>query len=135
MESKENLVADHLDVRSPVFGRLISDSAALERVAGGFWFTEGPLWLGDHLLFSDIPNSRIVRWQQLPEGPEVRTFRVPSDLANGLTIDREGRLLACEGGTRRLTRTGRGGEIVVIADRYEGKRINAPNDVVVSSGG
>jgi gluconolactonase len=128
-------VPDHLEARSVAFGRLISDSAPLERVAGGFWFTEGPIWRGDHLLFSDIPNSRIVRWQELPEGPEVRTFRVPSNLANGLTLDREGRLLACEGATRRLTRTELDGKIVVLADRYEGKRLNAPNDVIVCSRG
>jgi gluconolactonase len=125
----------HLEPRSPAFSRLISDSEPIERVAGGFWFTEGPLWMGDHLLFSDIPNSRIVRWQELPEGPEVRTFRSPSKLTNGLTLDRERRLLACEGATRRLTRTEANGEITVLADRYEGKRINAPNDVIVSSRG
>src|SRR5258705_10863041 len=118
----------HLEARSPAFGRLISDSAPLDRIAGGFWFAEGPVWRGDHLLFSDIPRSRIVRWQELPEGPEVRTFRVPSNLSNGLTLDREGRLLTCEGATRRLTRTELNGEIVVLADTYDGKRINAPND-------
>jgi gluconolactonase len=128
-------MADHLEVRSPAFNRLISPSAALERIAAGFWFTEGPLWLGDHLLFSDIPNSRIVRWQELPEGPEVRTFRLPSNLSNGLTIDHEGRLLACEGATRRLTRTNRDGTIEVVADRYQGMRLNAPNDVIVTSRG
>lgn len=128
-------MANFLDVRSPALGRLVSESASLDRVAAGFWFTEGPLWRGDHLLFSDIPNSRIVRWQELPEGPEVRTFRSPSNLANGLTLDREGRLLACEGVTRRLTRTEPNGEVVVLADRYGGKGLNAPNDVVVSSRG
>lgn len=128
-------MADQLEARSATFHHLITEAASLDRIAAGFWFTEGPLWLGDHLLFSDIPNSRIARWQELPEGPEVRSFRVPSDLANGLTIDQQGRLLACEGGTRRLTRTDQNGEISVVADRYEGKRINAPNDVVVSSRG
>jgi sugar lactone lactonase YvrE len=125
----------HLESRSPDFSRLISDTEPLERVAGGFWFTEGPVWRGDHLLFSDIPNSRIVRWQELPEGPEVRTFRAPSNLTNGLTLDREGRLIACEGAARRLTRTEANGEIVVLAELFQGKRINAPNDVIVSSRG
>lgn len=125
----------HLESRSPAFSRLISDAAPLERIAGGFWFAEGPLWRGDHLLFSDIPNSRIVRWQEHPEGPEISTFRSPSNLTNGLTLDREGRLLACEGATRRLTRTEANGEITVLAGRYEGKRINSPNDVIVSSRG
>jgi gluconolactonase len=128
-------VADHLDARSAGLSKLVSESAPLERVAGGFGFTEGPLWLGDHLLFSDIASSRIVRWQERPEGPELRTFRAPSNLANGLTVDRQGRLLACEGSTRRLTRTDRSGVVAVVADRYEGKRINSPNDVIVSSRG
>ena len=128
-------MADHLDARSASLSKLVSESAPLERVAGGFGFTEGPLWLGDHLLFSDIASSRIVRWQELPEGPELRTFRAPSNLANGLTVDQQGRLLACEGSTRRLTRTDASGVVAVIADRYEGKRINSPNDVVVSSRG
>ncbi len=128
-------MSNHLDRRSPAMSRLISPTARLERVASGFGFTEGPLWMGDHLLFSDIPNSRIVRWQELPEGPEVRTFRVPSNLANGLTLDGARRLLACEGATRRLTRTSPDGRSEVVADRYEGRRLNSPNDVVVSSRG
>jgi gluconolactonase len=132
---REDAVASPLEVRSPGLHRVISPAAELAKVAAGFGFTEGPLWLGDELLFSDIVNSRIVRWRERPEGPEVRTFRVPSNLANGLTLDRQRRLLACEGGTRRLTRTEANGEIVVIAERYEGKRINSPNDVIVSSGG
>lgn len=125
----------HLEARSPKLDRLIRETAPLERVAGGFGFTEGPLWMGDHLLFSDIRRSRIVRWEERPEGPEVKTFRVPSQLSNGLTLDREGRLLACEGATRRLTRTEPDGTIQVLAERFEGMRINSPNDVVVSSNG
>lgn len=128
-------MAIHLEARSPKLEQLIRESAPLERVAAGFGFTEGPLWMGDHLLFSDIRRSRIVRWQERPEGPEVTTFRSPSNLTNGLTLDREGRLLACEGAARRLTRTEPDGQIVVLAERFEGRRINSPNDVVVSSRG
>jgi gluconolactonase len=128
-------VSEFLEARSPGFWSLVSKDAAIERVAAGFWFTEGPVWLGNRLLFSDIANSRIVQWRELPEGPEFRTFRVPSNLANGLTIDREGRLLACEGASRRLTRTEADGRITVLAERFDGKRINSPNDVVVSSSG
>lgn len=115
------------------FSKIVPRDATIECIAGGFGFTEGPLWDGDRLLFSDLANSRIVRWQSLAEGPEVRTFRFPSNVANGLTFDRQHRLIACEGATRRLTRTERNGSIVVLADRYRGQRLNAPNDVVVRS--
>jgi gluconolactonase len=121
--------------RSSRFWSLVSASASVERVATGFWFTEGPLWLGDRLLFSDIANSRIVQLRDRPEGPEIRTFRVPSQLSNGLTLDPDGRLLACEGATRRLTRTGLDGRITVVADRFDGLRLNSPNDAIVASNG
>lgn len=98
-------------------------------------FTEGPLWTGDRLLFADIPNGRIASWRPLPEGPELTTFRSPSNLANGLTLDRERRLVACEGGLRRLTRTEADGRVTVLAERHQGKRINSPNDVVVAADG
>ncbi len=128
-------MSEHLEARSSAFWSLVARNASLERIATGFWFTEGPLWLGDRLIFSDIPNSRIVQLRELPEGPEVRTIRSPSQLANGLTVDREGRLLACEGAARRLTRTEPDGRITVLADRFNGRRINSPNDVIVSSNG
>jgi gluconolactonase len=128
-------VKETFETRDPSFARIVPADAAIEQIATGFRFTEGPLWNGDHLLFSDIPNSRIVRWQALPEGPELRTFRFPSNLANGLTFDRGGRLLACEGAARRLTRTEPDGAVAVLAERYEGKRLNSPNDVVVASTG
>jgi sugar lactone lactonase YvrE len=115
--------------------QLIPEGAVIEQLAGGFDFTEGPVWLGDHLLFSDIPRNRIVRWQMLAHGPEVTTFRAPSGNSNGLTIDRSGRLIACEHSTRRATRTETDGTITVLADSYQGKRLNSPNDVVVRSDG
>ena len=107
----------------------------LEQVATGFEFTEGPIWCGDYLLFSDIPRNRIVRWRMLNEGPEVTTFRSPSGYSNGLTMDRMGRLIACEYGKRCVTRTETDGSISVLAELYEGRRLNSPNDVVVRSDG
>ena len=135
------------EVHDPAFRRLVPEGATVEHIAAGFAFTEGPVWNGDHLLFSDIPNNRIVRWRQLPEGPEITTFRYPSGFpasqptkveqmgSNGLTLDRQGRLLACEHGNRRVTRTEPDGSVVALADRYEGKRLNSPNDVVCRSDG
>ena len=114
---------------------IIPDGAVIEHLATGFGFTEGPVWPGDSLLFSDIPMNRIVRWRPCPEGPQVTTFRFPSGNSNGLTFDRSGRLIACEHSTRRLTLTEADGTIRVLADRYQGKRLNSPNDVVVRSDG
>jgi gluconolactonase len=121
--------------RAAGLDRIVPDEASIELIACGFGFTEGPLWTGADLLFSDIPNSRIARWRPLPEGPELTTFRCPSHLANGLTFDRQRRLLACEGASRRLTRTESDGRVVAIAERYDGRRVNSPNDVVVRSDG
>jgi gluconolactonase len=130
-----------LDAR---FVQIVSPQARPERIAGGFAFTEGPVWRGDHLLFSDIPHSRIVRWQNLPEGPEVRTFRVEyvhtthpghRGHCNGLTLDAQDRLIVCGQAARRVTRTEPDGSITVLADRYDGKRLNSPNDVVVHDSG
>ena len=97
-------------------------------------FTEGPVWFADlHcLLWSDIPNNRILRWT--PDG-QVGIFRADSHFANGNTRDRQGRLVTCEHGSRRVTRTEPDGSISVIADSYQGKRLNSPNDVVVKSDG
>ena len=126
------------------FHRLVPPEARLERIAGGFLFTEGPVWRGDHLLFTDIPRSRIVRWQHLPEGPQVTTFRVEREgtiglrdigHCNGMTLDREGRLIVCGQGARRLTRTEHDGSITILAESYDGRRLNSPNDVIVDSGG
>jgi gluconolactonase len=110
-----------------------------ERLATGFQFTEGPIWLPDSsLLFSDIPANRIYRWTP-EQGAQV--WREPSGNANGLTLDRDSHLLACEHGNRRVSRTLIGGiggesssgEVIALAERYEGKRLNSPNDVVVRS--
>lgn len=122
------------EVHDPLFKSFVIGNAPLKRLATGFDWTEGPVWFGDAgcLLFSDIPSNRILRW-----APEtgISTYRTPSNYANGHTRDREGRLISCEHGARRVTRTELDGAITVIADGYQGKRLNSPNDVVVHSDG
>jgi gluconolactonase len=106
----------------------------MEEIATGCRWTEGPVWFADHgcLLFSDIPNERILRWTP---GAGVSSFRHPSNFSNGHTRDRQGRLVSCEHGGRRVTRTEADGRITVLADSHGGKRLNSPNDVVVKSDG
>ena len=110
-------------------------SAAVERLYTGCRWSEGPVWIGDMrcLLWSDIPNNRILKWDE--ETGEVSIFRKPSNNANGNTRDRQGRLVTCEHEGRRVTRTEYDGSITVLLDRFEGKRLNSPNDVVVKSDG
>jgi gluconolactonase len=110
-------------------------SAAVERLWTGARWTEGPVWFGDHgcLIFSDIPNDRLLRWS---EGTgAVSVFRQPSNNANGNTRDRQGRLVTCEHRARRVTRTEVDGSITVLLDRFEDRPLNAPNDVVVHPDG
>jgi gluconolactonase len=110
-------------------------TGAVERIATGFRWAEGPAYFraGRYLLFSDIPNNRIMRL--LEDDNHLSVFRTPSFNSNGNTCDREGRLLTCEHSGRRVTRTEFDGTITVIADSYNGKRLNSPNDVVVASNG
>jgi gluconolactonase len=117
------------------FARYRLNLAAVERIAHGFRWSEGPVWFGDgrFLLWSDIPNNRIMKWEE--ETGAVSVFRKPSGFANGNTRDRHGRLVTCEHGGRRVTRTEYDGTVSVVADRYEGKPLNSPNDVVVKSDG
>lgn len=117
------------------FHALTLPLAAVERVAGGCRWAEGPVWFGDHhcLLWSDVPNNRIMRWDALTG--QSHAFRTPSNYANGNTRDRQGRLISCEHLARRVTRTEHDGRITVLADRFDGKRLNSPNDVVVKSDG
>jgi len=120
-----------IEVVDSRFQKYVLGSAALERLwTGGRW-TEGPVWFGDgrFLLWSDIPNNRIMRW--LEETGEVSVFRSPSNYSNGNTRDRSGRLITCEHDSRRITRTEHDGRITVLMDNYQGKKLNAPNDVVV----
>jgi gluconolactonase len=122
-------------VLDPRFARYRIDSAAVECIATGYRWTEGPVWFGDHrcLLWSDIPNNRMMRWDE--QTGAVSVFRSPSNFANGNIRDGSGRLVSCEHLTRRVTRTEFDGRITVLADNHEGARLNAPNDVVVSADG
>jgi gluconolactonase len=119
----------------PSFDKYRIVLAGVERLATGMRFTEGPVWFGDgrYLLWSDIPNNRIMKWEE--ETGAVSVFRKPSNFTNGSTRDRQGRLVSCEHGTRRVTRTEYDGTLTVLADSFDGKRLNSPNDVVVKSDG
>jgi gluconolactonase len=122
-------------VIDPSFGRYRLGLAKVERIASNCRWNEGPVWFGDgrYLLWSDIPNNRIMKWYE--ETGEVSVFRKPSNNANGNTRDRQGRLVTCEHDTRRVTRTEYDGSITVIADKFDGKPLNSPNDVVCKSDG
>ena len=117
------------------FKPYVLHTAGIERLFTGTRWSEGPVWIGDArcLVWSDIPNNRLLRWDE--ETGAVSVFRKPSNNTNGNTRDREGRLVSCEHDTRRVTRTEHDGTITVLIDRFEGKRLNAPNDVVVHSDG
>ncbi|HXV07279.1 MAG TPA: SMP-30/gluconolactonase/LRE family protein [Burkholderiales bacterium] len=117
------------------FARYRLNLAAVERIAHGFRWAEGPVWFGDgrFLLWSDIPNNRIMKWEE--ETGAVGVFRKPSNHANGNTRDRQGRLITCEHGGRRVSRTEYDGTVTAVADSFEGKPLNSPNDVVVKSDG
>ncbi|MFK7763926.1 MAG: SMP-30/gluconolactonase/LRE family protein [Roseobacter sp.] len=119
----------------PEFEACFVGHARVERLWTGARWSEGPVWCaaGRYLLWSDIPNNRILRFDETDGS--VSTFRQPSNNANGHTVDRQGRLVSCEHLTRRVTRTEHDGSITVIADNFEGKRLNSPNDVVVKSDG
>ena len=124
-----------IEVIDPRFEKYRVISAAVERLYTGTRWAEGPAWFGDgrYLLFSDIPNDRILRW--LEDTGEVSVFRRPSNYSNGNTRDREGRLLTCEHDTRRVTRTEYDGTVSVLIDHFQDKRLNAPNDLAVHSDG
>src|SRR5262249_27059128 len=124
-----------IHIVDPSFQRYRLNAAKVERLSTGFRWAEGPVWFGDgrYLLWSDIPNNRIMRWDE--ETGQTSIFRRPSNFANGHTRDRQGRLLSCEHGARRVTRTEYDGTITVIADRFDGKPLNSPNDIVCKSDG
>jgi gluconolactonase len=128
----------------PALDIIVPAGATVEKIIGNILFAEGPVWVrsGGYLLFSDIPSNAIMKWapagglsvfrkpiflREFPDGVQIGT--------NGLTLDRQGRLIACEHGNRRVSRTGKDGTVTTLADRYEGKRFNSPNDVVCRSNG
>ncbi len=126
------LLGDCYEYHDRRFYDLTVPIAEVEELYGGCRWAEGPVWFNDggYLVWSDIPNNRLLRW--LPQlGVDV--FRAASDFANGNTRDRQGRLVSCHHGTRNVTRTEPDGAITVLADRYDGRRLNSPNDVVVRS--
>ncbi|MGR3502400.1 SMP-30/gluconolactonase/LRE family protein [Pseudaestuariivita sp.] len=124
----------YVEAHDPVFHTYVLGNSHLKQIATGFDWTEGPVWFGDAgcLLFSDIPSNRILRWTP---GEGVTVYRAPSNYSNGHTRDRQGRLISCEHGARRVTRTEHDGSVTVLAESYEGKPLNSPNDVVVSKDG
>jgi len=121
------------EVLDPEFESCFVGHVRVERLWTGARWSEGPVWFaaGQYLLWSDIPNNRILRFDDTDGS--VSTFRQPSNNSNGQTVDRQGRLITCEHLTRRVTRTELDGKITVVADAYRGKRLNSPNDVVVRS--
>src|SRR5262245_38779397 len=122
-----------VEILDPSFAKYRLTLASVERLATGMRWSEGPAWFGAgrYLVWSDIPNNRIMRWQEETGG--VSVFREPSNNANGNTRDRQGRLLTCEHDTRRVTRTEQDGTITVLIDKFDGKPLNSPSDIVVTS--
>ena len=122
-------------VLDPRFEHMVLGHASIERIATGFRFTEGPAYYGDgqYLLFSDIPNNALLRWDEITGA--VATLRNPAGYPDGNTRDRQGRLITCELGSRTLTRTEHDGTITVLASHFEGIQLTGPNDVVVKSDG
>lgn len=120
-----------VEVLHPDFLKLRLFNASVERLATGLRWAEGPVWFGDgrYLLVSDIPNDRILRWDDC--SGQMSVFRQPSNNANGHARDAQGRLVTCEHLTRRVTRTEHDGRVTVLADRFEGARLNSPNDITL----
>jgi gluconolactonase len=132
-EPNERYPDPAVQILDPSFGKYRVVQATVERIASGCRWNEGPVYFGDgrYLLWSDIPNNRIMRWDE--ETGRVSVFRKPSNFANGHTRDRQGRLVSCEHDTRRITRTEYDGTVTVLADKFDGKPLNSPNDIVVKS--
>jgi gluconolactonase len=128
------MIKSEFEVLDERFGRVDGDSVVEVLYSGCRW-AEGPAYFpaGRYLVFSDIPNDRMLRWDETTGA--VGVFRSPAGYTNGHTVDRQGRLISCEQGNRRVTRTEHDGSVTVLADRYQGKRFNSPNDVVERADG
>lgn len=122
------------EIRDTAFTRVVGEDLRIERLGTGYLFTEGPVWhpAAKHLVFSDIPGNEMRRWSA---AGGVASFRKPSNMANGNTYDRQGRLVTCEHATSRVTRAEPDGGVTVLATHWQGKALNSPNDVVVSRAG
>ena len=122
------------DIRSEEFKKILRPNSKVERVQTNLVFTEGPVWIpsGNYLIFSDIMGNKMLKWSQ-KDGMKV--FRIPSGYANGNYLDLQGRLVTCGHSSRNVQRTEHDGRITILADRYKGKKLNAPNDLVVKSDG
>ena len=123
-----------LEIRDPRLTSIVGTHVEFERIATGCLFTEGPLWhpRGEYLLWSDMPGDHLRRWSK---ADGVTTFRQPCNKSNGLTWDRQGRLLACEHASSQVTRTEPDGRITPLATHYDGKQLNSPNDIVCAQDG
>jgi gluconolactonase len=123
---------EHLDDR---FDVCVKGSARVERLTGGCRWAEGPAYFpaGRYVIWSDIPNDRIMKWDET--NGETSVFRHPAGYTNGNTVDRQGRLVSCQHGYRSVTRTEFNGSVTTLADRYDGRRLNSPNDLAISSDG
>lgn len=129
------MAASDYEILDERFGRLINPTARVEKLYEGCRWAEGPAYLpaSRSLVWSDIPNNRLLRWDEGSGGTGV--FRYPADFTNGNTVDRQGRLVSCQHGGRRLVRTEHDGSLTTLVDRYQGKRLNSPNDAVVKGDG
>ena len=127
--------ASDYEILDPRFNRLFNGSAHVERLFTGCRWAEGPAWFaaGRYVVWSDIPNDRMLRYDECDGS--VSIFRQPCGNTNGNTVDRQGRLVSCEHSGRRVSRTEHDGSVTTLADRWQGKRLNSPNDVVVHSDG
>jgi gluconolactonase len=132
---EEKLPENTFEILDKRFNRLFIPTAHLDKLFTGCRWAEGPAWFpaGRYLIWSDNPNNRMLRYDETDGS--VSVFRHPSNYSNGNTVDRQGRLVSCEHGARRVSRTEFDGSVTTIADRYNGKRLNSPNDVVVKSDG
>src|SRR6059058_5041980 len=127
-----DLVKTDFELLDERFGHVNGDEW-MQRLHTGCRWTEGPAYFpaGRYLVFSDIPNDRTLRWDETTG--QVGVFRAPSGYANGHTVDRQGRLISCEQGNRRVTRTEHDGTVTVVADKWRNRKLNSPNDVVEHS--